>query len=490
MRSIPAWPAAAAGLVLLTFQEGGAQVTGFDQEALIADFVAFDNSRNEGRAYSDQKTSSALAWGESYYLNAYIKMYLVTGDPHWLDKVVDHFDRMAANMSDHDGDGIPGWQADRYSVSRMRAEALHNRGTARILPAAEVETNIQQAHEAVDAEYIVERTGEDRFTVRQRSSVPWQVVRERTGEDRFTVRQLSGGPWEVVHDGPHAEGEPIPGIAGFEVRLEGRPEIGDRFRVETWGPAPLEYAVHEGMILYPVAQLIELALKDPRLQGRYEEKARSYLQLIEERVLEKQERHWQEVGPGMGAYRFTESPSERFPNRVMPHNQYLALARVWLVLKDVSDNPLYLERATQMAAHFRHFLEKTGSAWTWNYWDWTEAGEPDHSRPEDTSHGQIDVTFAVEAFRRGVVFTKEDMLRFTRTFTDQMWNGSLEEPRIGGRVDGPDGDSKIIRGWMELCRWDPRIWEIQWARFNRLERPGLDIPHILYGRALLDGEVE
>ena len=88
--------------------------------------------------------------------------------------------------------------------------------------------------------------------------------------------------------------------------------------MQTWGPAPLEYAVHEGMILYPVAQFIELALKDPRLQGRYEEKARSYLQLIEERVLQKQERYWLDVAPGMGAYRFTVSPSERFPNRVMP----------------------------------------------------------------------------------------------------------------------------------------------------------------------------
>ena len=265
-------------------------MTGFDREALIAEFVAFDDSRNEGRAYSDQKTSSALAWGESYYLNAYIKMYRVTGDARWLDKVVDHFDRMAANMGDHDGDGIPGWQADRYSVSRMRARELHNRGTARILPGEARVTNIQQAHEAVDAEYVVERTGDDRFTVRQRS----------------------GGAREVVHDGPHVVGEPIPGIAGFEVRLEGRPEIGDRFRVETWGPAPLEYAVHEGMILYPVAQFIELALKDPRLQGRYEEKARSYLRLIEERVLQKQERHWLGRGARHGGL-----PVHRVPVRAL-----------------------------------------------------------------------------------------------------------------------------------------------------------------------------
>ena len=79
MRPIPGWLAAVAGLVLLTTEEGESQVTGFDREALIAEFVAFDDSRNEGRAYSDQTTSSALAWGESYYLNAYIKMYRVTG---------------------------------------------------------------------------------------------------------------------------------------------------------------------------------------------------------------------------------------------------------------------------------------------------------------------------------------------------------------------------------------------------------------------------
>ena len=128
MRPISGWLAAAAGLLLLTPGEGQAQVTGFDREALIAEFVAFDNSRNEGRAYSDQKTSSALAWGESYYLNAYIKMYRVTGDARWLDKVIDHFDRMAANMVDHDGDGISGWQADRYSVSRMRARGAAQPG--------------------------------------------------------------------------------------------------------------------------------------------------------------------------------------------------------------------------------------------------------------------------------------------------------------------------------------------------------------------------
>ncbi len=118
----------------------------------------------------------------------------------------------------------------------MRTQALHNRGTAEISPEEATVTNIEQAHEAIDAEYSVERTGADRFVVRN------------------MTRQ------EVVYDGPYGIGQDIPGIAGFKVQLDGLPEIGDKFRVQTWGVGPLEYTVHEGMILYPIAQFIELAL--------------------------------------------------------------------------------------------------------------------------------------------------------------------------------------------------------------------------------------
>lgn len=461
-----AFLAAIGCLALFAGRETPAQTAGFDPEALAKQFVGYDVSRNAGKGYSESASSATLAWGESYLLNAYVKMYRVTRYTRWLDKVVEHFDRMVANMSDHDGDGIPGWHTDRYSVSRMRAESLHNRGTASITPPEATVTNIQQAHEAIDAEFIV----------------------ERVASIRYVVRDLTRG--KVVYDGPYSLGRDIPGIPGFALRLDRIPEIGDKFRVETWAVRPLEYAVHEGMILYPIAQFIELALSDESLKARYGEKARDYLGLIAERVLRKQERHWVEMAPGMGAYRFTESSAERFPNRILPHNQYLALGRVYLVLKDVSEEPLFTERAAQMAAFFKSSLKETGDAYTWAYWDWVEANRPDQSGTEDTSHGHIDVEFAVEAYRRGVVFTRADVLRLARTLTDQMWNGSLVNPKIGARVDRQDGDATIIRGWIELCRWDPRIWDIYWALFNRIDGPGLEIPHILHTRAVLDGPPE
>ena len=450
-------------LSVLWIGQTHAQPAGYDKQTLIESFTSFDRSVNGGKAYSESASSASLAWGESYYLNAYIKMYHVTGDAAWLDKVVEHFDRMMANMSDHDGDGIPAWHTDRYSVSRIRSVALHNRGTAKISPEEARVTNIDQAHEAVDAVYVAEMMGYDRMRVRD-------ITR-----------------WELKYDGPYSVGQEIPGIVGFSVKPDRQPEPGDKFRIQTWGVGPLDYAVHDGMILYPVAQFIEMALHREDLQGRYEEKARSYLRLIEERILAKQERYWLEVEPGMGGYRSTSSGWERYSNRILPHNQYLALGRAYLVLKDASDNPLFLERATLMARHFRRHLQETGSAYTWSYWDWVEAGAPDQSNVEDTSHGHIDIEFAVEAYRRGVVFTQADMERLARTLTDQMWNGSLDDPTVGSRVDRRTGEGNTIRGWIELCRWDSRIWDLYWGLYNKLNQPGLETPHIMYARAVLDG---
>ena len=104
-----AFVAAIGLLALLEGRETTAQVAGFDPEALAKQFVGFDVSLNAGKGYSENPSSATLAWGESYYLNAYVKMYRTTRNTRWLNKLVDHFDRMVANMSDHDGDGVPGW---------------------------------------------------------------------------------------------------------------------------------------------------------------------------------------------------------------------------------------------------------------------------------------------------------------------------------------------------------------------------------------------
>ena len=74
----PGFLAAIGFLALFAGRETPAQTAGFDPETLAKQFVGYDVSRNAGKGYSESASSATLAWGESYLLNAYVKMYRVT----------------------------------------------------------------------------------------------------------------------------------------------------------------------------------------------------------------------------------------------------------------------------------------------------------------------------------------------------------------------------------------------------------------------------
>lgn len=96
--------------------------------------------------------------------------------------------------------------------------------------------------------------------------------------------------------------------------------------------------------------------------------------------------------------------------------------------------------------------------------------------------------FAIEACRREVVFRPADMRRFAATLLRQVWNGSLDDPRLARRVDGSDGEAETIRDWIDLSQWEPQVWPLCWALFNRLEQPAREIPTVLQGWQRLQEE--
>lgn len=428
----------------------------FDPQELVDAFARHDADTNRGKGRSDSPDSGHLGWGEASWLESYVKLYETTGDTGWLDRLVDHFDRMVGNRDDHFGDGCPTWATATYSVAWCRAEPLHNRGTGELSLLESRTWTTRGGAQIEDAEFIVEVTARNRYRI---SAMP--------------SRQL-------LAEGSYGAGKELAFFHPFQIAIAGKPAVGDSFRLLTFAPRPQEYIVHQGMFLYPVARFIELALKRRSLKSRYVQKARAYLDLIA-RLAAKHERDWLDTGRASGAYRFHPDATSRFPNRIMPHNQYLAMARVFLVLASACRRRLFPDRAGRMGAEFKRHLRRTGRAYTWHYWDWIEDGKADHSAVEDTSHGHIDVGFAVEACRRGVAFRDADLRRFAATLTRQMWNGSLEGPNIGRRVDTREGESRAFKDWIDLCQWDPEVWDIHWALFCKLGQPVADIPHILRG---------
>jgi len=425
----------------------------FDPEALIEAFVRHDNGCESGRGRSDSADSGHLGWGEAAFLDAYVKLYEVTGDAAWLDRVVEHADRIFAHRADCLGDGRLTWVTDTYSEAVLECQPLHNRGTGRL--------------EVRDGRIWKTRGGDQVEEA--------ELVLEIQADRRFRLRRA--GTHTELGRGQYRSGADLDVLQPFSVALAGRHQPGDAYLLRTYAPRPLEYIVHQGQFLYPIARFCELALTRRPLR-RYGPRAHTYVDLVYE-LARNAESDWLDMGRGAGAYRFCTSPSQRFPNRILPHNQYLSMARAYAVLTAVSRRALFRERAEGMGKWFRRNLRRVDAAYQWHYWDWVEAGEAGHSAVEDTSHGNIDICFAVEACRRGLGFRPADLKRFAAALLQRMWNGSMTEPVIAHRVDGTPGDARPLRNWIDLCQWEPAVWDVLWALYERLDRPPAEAPTML-----------
>jgi hypothetical protein len=416
-----------------------------DRAKLVEEYKKADAGYREGKGWSDSPDSSTLGWSESSYLRNYADLWQVTRDPYWLGKIEDHFSRILSTATDPDGDGFLGWQTSAYSSPCYWSFPLHNLGKATVEPG--FFRDLAPGKVPVTGNvYVIQFTDPTTFSV----------------QDQTTRKP-------VADKQPYTSGEIITAIPGCKVKITGEPVQGDVFMVRTVASEPIEFAVHEGMIAYPAAVFIEAVKKDPKLQEQFGASADRFLSYINQNMLRKHEQHWLQIDENRGAWRFMDLTTERYPNALLPHNQYLALARAFLVLKDVPGaDPLMGKRAEQMARLFRSYLVEQGETFVWNYWDVPVPDPAIKQHMEDTSHGALDVGFAIEAAQRGVVFTDADMKRFARTMLELMWNQSEEDPKLGPTVDKRgDKFSFLMRDWVDLGQWDAKIYDLALKTYQK-----------------------
>ena len=275
-----------------------------DKAKLAEEYKAWDLSKNGGLGASEATDSGTLGWSESSYLRGYSNMWLAGGDTYWLAKIQDHFTRIMGSATDPDGDGFLGWQTATYSAAVYWCQPLLNRGTGTIDPPFFSEKNAKAIEQVTGHNYVINFVDAATYRVQDQSTRQW-----------------------VSEALTYKSGEVITAVPGCKVRISGEARTGDRFMVRTLRPEPTEYAVHEGMLAYPVSVFIEAVAKDPKLREQFGASADSFLQFINLNFLQKHEQDWVEYEDGSGAWRFADLITDRFPNRIMPHNQYLALAR-------------------------------------------------------------------------------------------------------------------------------------------------------------------
>ena len=414
-----------------------------DVDALAKAYKAYDQTRRDGKGYSENPDSGNLGWGEGSVIHSYALMWEATEDAYWLEKIREHFHAIMATASDPDGDGYLSWRTKSYSCAVAHAERLLNVSDARIEPAVQKNTSGKESAKCTGQTFLIEFPN---------------------GADRYRIVNATGRK-PVVADAAYKSGDPIKAIEPFTLRITGQAHQGDRFMVRTHAPQGIEYTVHQGMFVYPVALFIREAKARPELRAQFGADADTFLKFINKHVFEKNEQDWLDMGELGGGYRFEPKVTDRFPNRIMPHNQYGALTRAWLVLRDVEGaQPLMGKRAEQMIRYFHKHLEldEKNDAYRWSYWDWTEHGKKGHSGYEDTSHGHIDVSLAVLAARTGVIFTDKDMGRIANTWLKVMWNQDEDLPKMASGTDGrkPHKFSPLLADWSNLSQWDRKVYDL------------------------------
>lgn len=197
-------------------------------------------------------------------------------------------------------------------------------------------------------------------------------------------------------------------------------------------------ASHTGMITYPMICFVRTVHETPALQRleKYSTKAQEYLDAVQEAVA-VHDIQYGETDEGFGYYRFLRGEHYDPDGIEYPHNKALAIGRVLLHLAATTGDQQYWDKTAGLARTFHSDLEVDAAGayiwpyhWTesWGYQGWDEDDEVSDNRAsfdgnrriEDISHGALDVEFAVLAFRHNIVFDRQDMDRFARTFTQNL----------------------------------------------------------------------
>lgn len=415
-----------------------------------------------------------VAWSQAYVLMAYIRMYEATRDTHYLDRLIENTDQVLATrdsergVTDFRGLSLPAWRAGGpFTVGSV---TLLDGESRPVLEVRSALTYAETAGVTVSAASTPGRFKLDVFnTLFGWNDTFDNLTMDAASEDYVVRRLLAAFPTNLavtakdLRSTPGVGGDPV--IGTFKMQSE--------FMI---------FAVHTGLITYPIASFVRLVHDEPRLRRHpvYGPKAAEYLEAVEAAIA-VHDWEWRENDRGEGYYVWVKGTPNRYDGVELPANQFLAPGRALLQLAAVTGSSEYADRATKLARAFANELRlNTEGAYVWKYWPswgriyqgWTASDQISEYRPsfccgqqvEDMSHGHIDVDFAALAFRNDVVFQGRDMARFALTYTRNVAASTANgAPTVRHNVDGTGaienlGDEYIAPGWAPLSFWDSSVF--------------------------------
>ncbi|TWD75337.1 secreted protein [Kribbella amoyensis] len=437
-----------------------------------------DNTNADGR-------SGMLAWSQSYVLLGLVRMYETYKAPYYLDRLIENIDQVLSvrdserGVTDYRGRSEPAWRADHpYTVGFTTLKDADGR------PTLEVRSGLSYADTTTVSVQAGSRAGT--FTLKlvntqtNRTETAANLTMDPSSPDYAVTRvyQAPIGPLMVtvrdVRESPAAAGDPVTG--SFPLLS-----------------APVIFAVHTGMITYPIASFVRIVRQSPPLLAnpRYRAKAAEYLAAVRDAVA-VHDWEYRETD-GEGCLIWPKSQPLPYDGCEQPLNQSVGLGQTLVELAIVTGDPTYRRKVAAMAKMLsRQLAVDAGGAYSWHYWPagghvydgFAKTGSPatdvsvftpegrGAKQFEDISHGAIDVEFAVRAFRAKLGFTGQDMVRLARTYTQNVaMTDAAGLPSIHTTVAGTGTGAASVAHqaprWMQVAPWSPEVHRHSLALYDR-----------------------
>lgn len=474
---------AGAGLLLPSTSRATVGTTDYDYTARET-FDLFDAKFHQSAAVgqpTDNNERGGLAWGQSYVLASFMRMYEAYGDTYYLDRLIENVDQILRTrdsergVTDWRGRSEPAWRAKNpYTVGFVTLTDANGRDVLRV----------RSARAYADTAKVTVTTGSTAGTFTL-------VVTNSQYGFTNTFADLTMDPNSASY-APVRLYEAYPStnmVTATDVRADtsdGAVPVNGEFGFVS---QPVVFAVHTGMISYPVAAFVRTVYGSPELSAvpRYKAKADKYLTAVR-KAIAVHDPEWR-TADGRGFFQWPKGMPVPYDGTEQPINQSVALGLTYAELAGATGETEYADRVKALAAMFASQLSTDADgAYVWPYWPkfglmykgFSKTGSPADDvsmytpaygsstggamQIEDLSHGAIDVEFAVLAYQKGLYYSDDDMARFARTYTANLATVADGVHTTYTRVDGSgglatEGQYSQAPRWMPVAEWDVAVFE-------------------------------
>ncbi len=453
----------AAGIGAISI--AGSAPPAYAQGSELLDYTSPEAFEVARQAYLDRDAqhneAGLYAWGESYYLLSLLIMFERYGDETYLDELQDRARHVyattdeARGVSDYTGKPGPVWRASgNYTAGHANIALDDGRPGIQLRWAGTASADALAIVTAADgAAFDLELTHP--ASTETLTGLGLDPSSDNYVVDAVAQVYTAAQRWTAVDLREHHQDADR--LAGGEHAFE---------------PQFYAFAVHTGMVCYPLARYIRTVMEDDALAHR-----RPFAARLRPKVMRSMRHHDTDLhfdDEGRADFRWPRGAPIPFDGLMQPLNQSHALGATYAEFYRITGSTRYRRRVEAIWRSLESCLERDGEAYVWRYWPLHSeiyrgyGVEEDLSTYtpfygavtswEDISHAAISLEFVEAAHGAGVVDLASDRARFATTYIQNVIRDA-QTPwfRVDGTTDAVPANTVQAARWLMLADEEPGI---------------------------------